>query len=386
MFKRTTATNKVLALKRRIKIIQGGTSASKTYSILAVLINKAIIQPNLEISIVAESIPHLRRGALKDFLKILKWTNRYYEDQFNKSLLNYQFKNGSSFEFFSADDSSKLRGARRDILYINECNNISFESYNELAIRTKKEVYLDFNPANEFWVHTELKDESDSEFIILTYKDNEALDNSIVQQIEKNRLKAETSSYWSNWWRVYGLGEIGMLEGVIFSNWKQIDKLPAEAKLIGIGLDFGYTNDPTAIIEVYNYNGTRILNELKYQTGMLNSDIAKILPKHVPIYADSSEPKSIDEIKRYGVTIKGVTKGKDSINYGIDVIQQQEYLVTSNSINLIKELRAYCWDVDKNGTRLNKPIDNNNHAIDAFRYHEMETLGLKRNYGTYNIR
>jgi len=386
MFKRTTATNKVLALKRRIKIIQGGTSASKTYSILAVLINKAIQQPNLEISVVAESIPHLRRGALKDFLKILKWTNRYNDEQFNKSLLNYQFKNGSNFEFFSADDSSKLRGARRDILYINECNNVTFESYNELAIRTKKEVYLDFNPANEFWVHTELKDEPDADFIILTYKDNEALDNSIVQQIEKNRLKAETSSYWANWWRVYGLGEIGMLEGVIFSNWKQIDKLPTEAKLIGIGLDFGYTNDPTAIIEVYNYNGTRILNELKYQTGMLNSDIAKTLPKNVIVYADSSEPKSIDEIKRYGITIKGVTKGKDSINYGIDVIQQQEYLVTSNSVNLIKELRAYCWDVDKHGTRLNKPIDNNNHAIDAFRYHEMETLGLKRNYGTYNIR
>ena len=386
MFKRTTATNKVLALKRRIKIIQGGTSASKTYSILAVLINKAIQQPNLEISVVAESIPHLRRGALKDFLKILKWTNRFNDEQFNKSLLNYQFKNGSSFEFFSADDSSKLRGARRDVLYINECNNVTFESYNELAIRTKKEVYLDFNPANEFWVHTELKDEPDSNFLILTYKDNEALDNSIVQQIEKNRLKAETSSYWANWWRVYGLGEIGMLEGVIFSNWKQIDKLPTEAKLIGIGLDFGYTNDPTAIIEVYNYNGTRILNELKYQTGMLNSDIAKTLPKNVIVYADSSEPKSIDEIKRYGITIKGVTKGKDSINYGIDVIQQQEYLVTSNSVNLIKELRAYCWDVDKHGTRLNKPIDNNNHAIDAFRYHEMETLGLKRNYGTYNIR
>jgi phage terminase large subunit len=386
MFQRTTATNKVLGLKRRIKIIQGGTSASKTYSILAVLINKAIQQPNLEISVVAESIPHLRRGALKDFIKILKWTNRFNDEQFNKSLLNYQFKNGSSFEFFSADDSSKLRGARRDVLYINECNNVTFESYNELAIRTKKEVYLDFNPANEFWVHTELKDEPDSDFLILTYKDNEALDDSIVQQIKKNIAKADTSAYWANWVRVYAHGQIGMLEGVIFSNWKQIDTIPIEAKLIGIGLDFGYTNDPTAIIEVYNYNGTRILNELKYQTGLLNSDIAKILPKHVVIYADSSEPKSIDEIKRYGITIKGVTKGKDSINYGIDVIQQQEYLVTSNSVNLIKELRAYCWDVDKHGTRLNKPIDNNNHAIDAFRYHEMETLGLKRNYGTYNIR
>ena len=385
MFKRTTATNKVLSLKRRIKIIQGGTSASKTYSILAVLINKAIIQPNLEISVVAESIPHLRRGALKDFIKILKWTNRFDETQFNKSLLIYQFKNGSTFEFFSADDSSKLRGARRDILYINECNNVTFESYNELAIRTKKEVFLDFNPANEFWVHKELKDEPDSDFLILTYKDNEALDKSIVDQIEKNRLKAETSAYWANWWRVYGLGEIGMLEGVIFSNWKQIDKLPKDAKLIGIGLDFGYTNDPTAIIEIYNYNGQRILNELKYQTGMLNSDIAKELPKHVPVYADSSEPKSIDEIRRYGITIKGVTKGKDSINYGIDVMQRQEYLVTSNSVNLIKELRAYCWDTDKAGTRLNKPIDTNNHAIDALRYHEMETLGLNANYGKYHI-
>jgi len=386
MFKRTTATNKVLALKRRTKIIQGGSSASKTYSILAVLIDKATRIAGLEISVVAESIPHLRRGALKDFLKILKWTNRFNDEQFNKSLLTYNFKNGSVFEFFSADDSSKLRGARRDILYINECNNVTFESYNELSIRTKKEVFLDFNPANEFWVHTELKDEPDADFIILTYKDNEALDKSIIDQIEKNREKASTSTYWSNWWRVYGLGEIGMLEGVIFSNWKQIDKVPADARLIGIGLDFGYTNDPTAAVEVYTWNGQRILNELVYRTGMINSDIAKILPDNVPIYADSSEPKSIEEIRRYGKTIKGVTKGKDSINFGIQIMQSQEYLVTSNSVNLIKELRAYCWDVDKAGTRLNKPIDTNNHAIDALRYHEMETLGLKRNYGTYNLR
>jgi len=386
MFKRTTATNKVLALKRRIKIIQGGTSASKTYSILAVLINKAIKIPSLEISIVAETIPSLRRGALKDFIKILKWTNRFNESQFNKSLLTYEFKNGSIIEFFSADDSSKLRGARRDILYINECNNVTFDSYNELAIRTRKEVYLDFNPANEFWVHTELKDESDSDFLILTYKDNEALDQSIIDQIEKNRDKAKTSSYWANWWKVYGEGQLGMLEGVVFSNWKQIDTIPKEAKLLGLGLDFGYTNDPTAIIEIYNYNGQRIVNELVYQTGLLNSDIAKLLPKNVIVYADSSEPKSIDEIRRYGITIKGVTKGKDSINYGIDVIQRNEYLVTSNSGNLIKELRSYIWDTDKQGKRLNKPIDFHNHAIDALRYHEMETLGIGSQYGKYAVR
>ena len=381
----TTAIDKIEALQKRIKIIQGGTSAGKTYSVLAVLITKAASYARTEISIVAESIPHLRRGALKDFLKIMKETGRYFDERFNKSLLRYEFGNGSVIEFFSADDSSKLRGARRDVLYINECNNVTFESYNELAIRTKKEVYLDFNPANEFWVHKELKDEPDSDFLILTYKDNEALDKSIVEQLERNREKAKTSTYWANWARVYLDGQIGMLEGVIFSNWKTIDTLPKEAKLIGIGLDFGYTNDPTAIIEIYNYNGQRILNELKYQTGMLNSDIAKELPKHVPVYADSSEPKSIEEIKRYGITIKGVTKGKDSINYGIDVMQRQEYLVTSNSVNLIKELRAYCWDTDKQGTRLNKPIDTNNHAIDALRYHEMETLGLNSNYGKYHI-
>jgi len=230
MLLRTTAINKIIALKKRVKIIQGGTSAGKTFGILPVLISKAANKPLLEISVVAESIPHLRRGALKDFLTIMKTTNRYFDERFNKSLLRYEFGNGSYIEFFSADDSSKLRGARRDILYINECNNIEFESYNELAIRTKREVFLDFNPANEFWVHTELKDEPDTDFLILTYKDNEALDKRIVREIEKNRLKATTSTYWANWWRVYGEGLVGMLEGVVFSNWQQIDIVPPELR------------------------------------------------------------------------------------------------------------------------------------------------------------
>jgi phage terminase large subunit len=386
MFKRTSAINKIRKLEKRIKIIQGGTSAGKTFGILPVLIDKAIKQPNLEVSVVAESIPHLRRGALRDFEKIMKWTNRFVDERFNKTLLKYEFSNGSFIEFFSADDASKLRGARRDVLYINECNNVTFESYNELSIRTRKEIFLDFNPSNEFWVHTELKEEADSDFLILTYLDNEALDQSIVDQIEKNREKAATSNYWANWWKVYGEGQLGMLEGVVLNNWQLIDKIPTEARLLGIGLDFGYTNDPTAIIEVYNYNGKRIVNEVAYQTGMLNSDIARLLPKKVIVYADSSEPKSIDEIRKHGIMIKGVTKGKDSINYGIDIMQQQDYLVTSNSTNLIKELRSYIWDTDKSGKRLNKPIDHHNHAIDAWRYHEMETVGINSNYGKYNVR
>jgi phage terminase large subunit len=385
MFQRTTAINKILALKKRIKIVQGGTSAGKTYGILPILIDKACKQPNTEISVVSESIPHLRRGALRDFLKIMKSTQRFVDERYNKSLLKYEFANGSFIEFFSADDSSKLRGGRRSILYINECNSVSFESFNELSIRTKDEVFLDYNPTAEFWVQTELEGQEDAEKIILTYKDNEALDKGIIDQIEKNIKKASTSNYWKNWVRVYVDGEMGQLEGVVFSNWKQIDTIPNEARLIGIGVDFGYTNDPTSIIEVYKMNETRILNEVTYQTGLLNSDIAKILPRDVPVYADSAEPKSIADIQRYGITIKGVTKGRDSINYGIDVMQRENYLVTSQSTNLIKELRSYCWDTDKTGKRLNKPIDNFNHAIDAVRYHEMETLGMNKNYGSYSI-
>ena len=385
MLIRTTAIRKILRLRNRIKIIQGGTSAGKTFGILPILISKAAKRPLMEISVVAESIPHLRRGALKDFLSMMKSGFRYVDKRFNKSLLRYDFDNGSYIEFFSADDSSKLRGARRDILYINECNNIEFEAYNELAIRTKREIYLDFNPANEFWVHTELKNEPDTDFVVLTYKDNEALDKGIVKEIEKNRLKGLTSSYWANWWNVYGLGEMGSLQGVVFSNWKQIDTIPTEARLLGYGVDFGYTADPTSIIEVYTYNGQRILNEICYQTGLVNTEIAKKLQKNIIAYADSAEPKSIEEIRRTGQLIKGVTKGLDSVNFGIQIMQSQEYLVTSQSTNLIKELRSYCWDKDRSGKQINKPIANFNHAIDAVRYHEMESLGKGKNFGKYFV-
>lgn len=385
MFKYTTAIKKIRALTKRKKVIQGGTSAGKTFGILPILIDKAARTPMLEISVVSESIPHLRRGAMKDFLKIMKLTNRYVDAHWNRSLLTYTFANGSYIEFFSADMDDKLRGARRNILYVNEANNVTFEAYLQLSIRTNKEIYIDFNPTQEFWAHTEVVPQEDADFLILNYKDNEALDDNIVKEIESAKEKAKTSSYWENWWKVYGLGQIGSLQGAVFNNWKQIDKIPEEAKLIGIGLDFGYTNDPTAIVEVYNWNGQRIINELCYRSGMLNTDIAKILPSNVPIYADSSEPKSIDEIRRFGKTIRGVTKGKDSINYGIQVMQSQEYLVTSNSTNLIKELRGYIWDTDKSGTKLNKPIDYNNHGLDALRYHEMETIGLKNAQGKYYI-
>lgn len=372
-FQTTTAQSKIAKLRKRIRIVQGGTSSSKTFSIIPLLISYAIDNPMSEISIVSESIPHLKRGAIKDFQKIMILCDLYKDSQMNKSDLKYRFKNGSYIEFFSVDQPDKLRGARRDILFVNECNNIDFESYQQLSVRTKKFIYLDYNPTNEFWVHTELMNDIDTDFVILTYKDNEALDEAIVKEIEKAKEKAKTSSYWENWWNVYGLGQLGSLEGVIFNNWSIIDNIPTEATLLGSGLDFGFSNDPTSQIFVYQWNDKIICDEGIYSTGLLNTDIIRLMKqdKRLPIWADSAEPKSIEEIRRAGFNIKSVEKGKDSIVYGISVLQDKEILVTKSSVNLIKELRSYSWDKDKSGKKLNKPIDDFNHAIDAMRYFAM---------------
>jgi phage terminase large subunit len=385
MFIRTTAINKLLKLKKFVKGVQGGSSAGKTFGIIPIEIDYAIKNPLTETSIVAESIPHLKRGAIRDFKKIMKETNRWIDTSWNASDFRYTFGNESFIEFFSADNSSKLRGARRDRLYINECNNIDFNSYTELAMRTKQSIFLDWNPSSEFWFHTDLMNDNDVDFIILNYLDNEAAPQSAIDFILKAQEKGKVSDYWANWYNVYGLGQIGNLEGVIFSNYQLIDTIPSDARLLGCGVDFGYSVDPTAIVEVYQYNDQRIIKEICYRTGMLNSDIAKVLPKGVPVYADSAEPKSIEEIRRFGISIKGVTKGKDSINYGIQVMQGQNYMITKDSSNLIKELRGYCWDKGKDGKTLPIPVGDD-HIIDAWRYFEMESLGLKKNFGTYDVR
>ena len=380
MFIRTTAINKILNLTKFVKGVQGGTSAGKTYAILPILIDIAAKRELSEISVVAESIPHLKRGAMKDFKKIMISTGRWVDSRWNASDFKYTFANGSTIEFFSADNDSKLRGARRDYLYMNEANNMTFHAYTELASRTKEGIWLDWNPTNEFWFHTELQHDHDVDFLIINYTDNEACPESALNFILKAKEKAKTSTFWDNWYKVYGLGQLGSLEGVIFSNWQTIDSIPKEATLLGFGLDFGYTNDPTALVGVYRYDGKIIVDEVIYQTGLLNSDIVKRMQhdRRSVIYADSAEPKSIEEIRRAGFNIKPVSKGADSINFGITVLQEQELLVTSNSTNLIKELRSYCWDKDKSGKVLNKPIDYLNHAMDALRYFAMMELTTKR--------
>lgn len=387
MLKETTAQVKISNLNKRIRIVQGGTSSSKTFSIIPLLIDYAYKNPNSEISVVAETIPQIRRGALKDFLKIMDWIGFYNDNQFNKSTLKYTFKNKSYIEFFSADQPNKLRGARRDVLFINEANNVNFEAYHQLAIRTKNFIYLDFNPSSEFWVHTELSNDKDADLIVLTYKDNEALDEALVNEIEKAREKAETSSYWANWWKVYGLGQIGSLEGVVFDNWKQVDVIPPDAKLLGYSMDFGFTNDPTTLMAIYKMDNELYIDELLYRTNMTNNDIGNFMKsinivRPYDIVADSAEPKSIEELRRQGFNIQPASKGADSIKIGIDILKRYQMNITKNSTNTIKELRAYQWEKDRDGKLTGKPIDHSNHAIDAIRYFALNKLN-NRPQGKY---
>ncbi len=365
MYQMTTATNKLLKLKKRIKGISGGTSAGKTISTLQVLIDKAQSDKSPKLtSITSESMPHLRRGAMRDFLDIMQ-EHRYFDRaRWDKTNSIYTYETGSVIEFFSLDMPHKVRGPRRRRLFINEANNIPKETFDQLEVRTTDEIWLDWNPVAEFWWYTDVLPTMDVDFITLNYKDNEALDKRIVASIESRKGN-------KNWWKVYGLGELGEAEGRIFTGWNlDLEEVPHEARLERYGLDFGYSNDPTAIIAIYKWNNAYILDEVAYLKGLSNKDIADILNnlQKKLVIADSSEPKSIDEIKKYGINILGATKGPGSILQGIQFVQDQRVFVTKQSTNIIKEYRNYLWMTDKDGKIINEAQDFLNHAMDAIRY------------------
>ena len=373
LFTETTTLNKILNLKKRVKIIQGGTSSAKTISILLILIDIAQSHKDKTISIVSESFPHLRRGAIKDFLEIMEGHGYYKDDLWSKTDFTYRFETGSKIEFFSADSPDKVRGPRRDILFINEANNISFDTYTQLAIRTDGDIYLDYNPVSEFWVNTEILNKQENDYIIVTYKDNEALSKTIVDEIESRK----DNKYF---WQVYGLGLLSDHEGKIYRDWQIIDEIPHEAKLERYGVDFGYSNDPTAIIALYYYNGGYIVDEITYQKGLSNKQIADILlnKEKQLVIADSAEPKSIDEINSYGIPISGAEKGKDSVSHSIQMVQEQRISMTSRSLNVIREYRNYLWQTDKQGKVLNIPEDHFKHSMDAIAYALTSLQPIKR--------
>ena len=315
---------------------------------------------------MAESFPHLKRGAIRDFLKILTGLGIYNDARWNKTDYIYTFETGSQIEFFSADQADKVRGARRDRLFVNEANNVSFEAFEQLEVRTKDYVFIDYNPTSEFWYYTEMKNKrSDIEELTLTYKDNEALAPDIIKSIEQRRNRRQ-------WWLVYGLGKLGEVEGRIYRGWQQIEKIPFEAKIVRRGLDFGYTNDPSAIVAIYKLNNSFILDEELYQRGMHNKPIADLIQNleepQTLVVADSAEPKSIDEIRSYGINILGCKKGKNLKKQGIDYVQEQKIQVTKRSINIWREYNNYLWERDKDGHIINDPQKGFDHSMDAIRY------------------
>ncbi len=357
----------------KIKIFQGGTRSGKTYNIILWLIfGYAMKHTNKTITIFRATYPALRATVMRDFFDILETYNLYEDQAHNKSNSEYKLNN-NLFEFVSIDQPSRLKGRKRHIAFINEANECSYESFNQILFRTESNLILDYNPSDEYsWIYSKVKTRNDAFFNITTYKDNRFLNPDIVKEIE--RLKDTDADYW----RVYGLGQVGRNRATIFT-YLEIDKIPAEAEFIAGGLDWGFVNDPSCLVFSYVYQDKLYIDELFYSYGLTNRDIKDKfvelgITRQIEIFADSAEPKSIDELHRYGYNVKAAQKGRDSINMGIDLLKRYKLHITSRSMNTLKEFKNYKWQEDKNGTLLNVPVQKNDHSIDSVRYSIIKKL------------
>ena len=379
-------TNKVFRhleeSQTKIVVQQGGTRSGKTYNILLwIIFSYCEKNQGKIITICRKSFPALRGTVMRDFFQILKDHEIYSEDFHSKTANEYRL-NGNVVEFISLDMPQKIRGRKRDLLFANEANELTFEDWQQLLFRTNEKVILDYNPSEEFhWIYDQVLTRSDVEFYQTTYKDNPFLGDVIKQEIE--RLKDIDENYW----RVYGLGERGQSRSLVYT-FSITQQIPKEAKLVSYGLDFGFSNDPTSLVRTYVLGDDMYTEELLYRTGMTNQDIAnemKVLglDRSMEIFADSAEPKSIEEIYRMGWNVKPTIKG--SINLGIDTIRRHRLHVTEGSFNMIKELRNYKYIEDKNGQITNKPVDNFNHALDALRYSVVNKI-TNSHLGKYSFR
>jgi phage terminase large subunit len=364
--------------KKPIIIHQGGTSSGKTYNILIDLFCKASEISNLIITVVGQDVPALKAGALRDAEKIWR-SSPAFEQQvvnYNKTDRIFLFANGSIMEFKSFKDAQDAHNGKRHYLFINEAPGISYDIYQQLALRTSKQIIIDYNPAEAFWVHENIiPDTKNAQLFISDHRHNPFLDQSVRDKIEALHDKD------IDLWKVYARGQTGKIEGLVFRNYEFLDRIPSDAHLVAGGLDWGYSADPTSLLLVYRYGEDKdlIIDELIYEKGLTNPQIVDRLndfgiDKTTEIIADSSEPKSIAEINSYGYNLQGAYKGKDSIRNGIDILKRQKLYITNRSYGLKKEIKSYKWKVDRDGKSTNEPIGYMNHSIDALRYVALNKL------------
>lgn len=343
---------------------QGSTRSSKTYSLCQLLSLWIPVKQKKRISIVSPSLPHLKKGARRDFLEILESAMVYDDNAFNKTDNIYTYPNGSEVEFFGADESGRLRGPGRDILYINEANLLGHDSYLQLALRTTGTVFLDFNPIDEScWVYDEV-DKTGNLMVHSTYKDNPFLTRGQIEEIESLKLGDP------NLWNVYGLGLRGASAELIYTHWKITDKLPDKGEVI-YGLDFGY-NVPSALVKIEIHEGAIWVDEMLYETKLTTDDLIERLKVKLgksrgrEIFADAAEPKTIESIYRAGYNIKPADK---DVTEGIKKVKSMPLYITSRSTNVIKEIKSYKWKTDKNGKIIDdEPTKYMDHGMDAIRY------------------
>lgn len=375
-----------LYAKEDIIVNQGGTSSGKTYSILQVLFTKAIQAPNLVITVCGQDMPNLKKGAIRDAETILAGSPELQKlvVQYNRTDRVFKFWNGSIMEFSSYEGQQDAKSGKRDYLFINEANGIPYLVYVELAMRTRKQVFIDYNPNSEFWVHTEVLQEAGSKLLISDHRHNPFCPQKIRDKIEGLRFKD------LELFKVYGRGLTGKIEGLIFRNWSLCDAIPQGAELVAYGLDFGFTNDPTGLVGMWKQNGELWLRELIYEPGLTNPAIARKMGEQGvrqadETVADSAEPKSIVEIRNLGYRITPADKGPDSVKNSIDIMKRWHMNVTRDSVNLRKELNNYKWKQTKDGRILNEPVDFMNHLIDPARYIGLNKLA-HNNSGVYHLR
>jgi len=360
--------------------LQGGTRSSKTYSLCQLFIIKALQETGKTFTIVRKTLPALKGTAYRDVISILKELDLYLEEYHNKSELSYRL-NDNLIEFISVDQPQKIRGRKRNYLWLNEANELTYEDWTQLILRTTEQIYLDYNPSDPYsWIYEKVITRDDCTFIKSTYLANPFLDEDTVAEIE--RLKDLDPDYW----RVYGLGEIGTVQTMIFRQFELVDEM--QGRLVGYGLDFGFTNSPTALVEIRLHHDNLYIKELLYEKRLTNTDLAKRLKdlginRQDEIVGDSAEPKSIEEIYRQGFNIKPAKKGA-GIHLGLDIMRRYKIHITKDSSNAIKEFRSYKWSTDKNGDVLNTPVKINDHLVDATRYLCLNKLSVNHS-GKYYI-